>query len=126
MSNDQSKAPAFILGAALPLFTWTVRVPVPGADDYQHAELPLLFQAVDQPELDRMRGLGPADGPPPTEDEIVRQVVKGWPSLLDADGNDVPFSADALEKLMAAPMVRVAIVATYLSAMTGTAVRKNA
>jgi hypothetical protein len=119
MSNDKTKAPAFVLGAALPQFTWTVRVPVPGSDDYQHAELPLVFQAVDQDELDRMQGSAMLQA------DIVRKVVVGWPSLQDAEGNDVPFSPEALEALMAAPMVRVAIVATYFAAMTGTAARKN-
>ncbi|MFN3303042.1 MAG: phage tail assembly chaperone [Roseateles sp.] len=120
MSNDKPKAPAFVLGAALPQFTWTVRVPVPGNDDYAHAELPLTFQAVDQPELDELQNGGKLQA------DIVRRVVVGWPGLKDAHGSDVPFSPEALEKLMAAPMVRVAIVATYFAAMTGTAARKNA
>jgi hypothetical protein len=123
---NKPKAPDYVLGAALPLFSWTVRVPVPGNDQYLYAELPLLFQAVDQDELDWMRGLRVVeDRPMPTEAEVVQQVVKGWPALRDAQGNDVPFSAEALAKLMAAPMVRVATVATYFAAMTGTAARKN-
>lgn len=127
MSNDKPKAPAFILGAALPLFCWTVRVPVPGANQYQFAELPLNFQAVDQDELDWMRGLRVVEGRPmPTEAEVVRHVVKGWPALQDADGNDVPFSPEALERVMLAPIVRTAIVATFFAAMTGTAATKNA
>lgn len=116
---NKTQAPAFILGAALPRFTWTVRVPVPGDDTYHHAELPLIFQAVDQDELDVMQTGGTLQA------DIVRRVVVGWPGLQDAGGRDVPFSPVALEQLMSAPMVRVAIVATYIAAMTGTAARKN-
>lgn len=124
MSNV--KTATFILGAALPTFNWTVRVPVPGDDDYAHAELALTFQAVTQHELDRMRGIGLGEfEQPPTDDQILRQVVVGWPALQDAAGNDVPFSHTALEQLLAAPMLRQAAVATYLAAMSGMAVRKN-
>lgn len=128
MSQDTSKtlAVAFILGAALPTFTWTVQVPVPTADDYQLAKLPLVFQAVDQAELDKMRGIGLAEGElPPTDAEIVRRVVVGWPSLKDASGAEVSFSPEALAQLMRAPMVQLATVACYMSAMNGTAARKN-
>lgn len=124
---SDTKAPTFILGAALPTFNWTVRVPVPGNDDYSHAELPLTFQAVTQNELDRMRGIGLGEfEAPPTDAEIVRRVVVGWPALKDAAGNDVPFSHTALEQMLAAPMLRQATVATYMAAMSGMAARKNA
>lgn len=127
MSKTTNPAPSFILGAVLALqFTWTVRVPVPGNDDYSHAELPLNFRVVDQPELDKMRGIGLAEGEtPPTDEQIVRRVVVGWPSLKDAAGNEVPFSDEALSQLLLSPMVRTATVATYMAAMSGMAARKN-
>lgn len=124
---SEAKTPTFILGAALPTFTWTVRVPVPGNDDYSYAELPLTFQAVEQEMLDRMRGIGVGESEVQlTDAQIVRKVVVGWPALQDAEGNDVPFSPAALERLMAAPMLRQAAVATYIAAMSGMAARKNA
>ena len=124
--SEKTKAVAFVLGAALAQFTWTVRVPVPGDDDYLHAELPLTFKPLPQPELDKMRGIGLAEGEAaPTDAEIVSRVVVGWPRLLDADGELVPFNPVALALLTQAPMVRTAIVATYLAAMSGMAARKN-
>lgn len=125
-TNSPTQAPDFVLGSDPFQFTWTVRVPVPGNDDYGHAALKLHFEAVDQAELDRMNGEGLAPGEAmPTEAEIVRRVVKGWPKLLDVTGQSVPFSPEALEKLMRAPVMRRAIVVTYLAAMGGTAARKN-
>lgn len=127
MSTNQTQAPHFILGAALLDFTWTVRVPVPGDDRYTHAELPLIFRAVDQTELDKFRGVGLAEGEALLSDaDVVRRVVVGWPALKNAVGADVPFSPEALEQLMAAPIMRAAIVATYMAAMTGAAATKNA
>lgn len=124
---SDAKTATFILGAALPTFNWTVRVPVPVDDSYVHAELRLTFQAVERAELDRMRGIGLAEGErAPTDEEIVRQVVVGWPALTDATGQDVPFSDAARDRLMAAAMVRESTVATFLAAMSGMAVRKNA
>lgn len=119
--------PAFVLGQALPRFVWTVRVPVPGNDQYAFAELPLEFQAVDQDELDLYQGQRkPKDGEKvPTDAEIVRRVVVGWPSLKNTDGAEVGFSPAALEDLMRSPMVRSAAVSTYLAAMSGMAARKN-
>jgi len=127
MSKTTTPSPSFVLGVVMALqFTWTVRVPVPGNDDYTHAELPLTFQAVDQTELDKMRGLGLAEGEtPPTDEQIVRRVVVGWPSLKNAGGEEVPFSDEALTQLLRSPMVRTAIVATYMAAMSGMAARKN-
>lgn len=124
---DNPKAASFVLGAAMQLFSWTVRVPVPSDDDYAVAELRLNFKALDQAELDRMRGVGLAEGQAaPTDAEICRRVVTGWPLLLNDAGEPVPFSPEALEQLLLAPMVRSAIVATYLAAMSGMAARKNA
>lgn len=124
--SEKQKAVCFVLGAALACFNWTVRVPVPGDDDYLTAELPLTFKPLPQLELDKMRGAGLAEGEAaPTDEQIVQRVVVGWPKLLNEEGEAVPFSPEALAQLTAAPMVRTAIVATYLAAMSGMAARKN-
>lgn len=124
---SETAVPLFVLGAALPVFQWTVKVPIPGDDDYRFASLPLNFQAVEQDELDRMRGEGlPAGEKLPTEEQIARRVVVGWPSLTNAQGQAVPFSDEALGQLLKSPMVRQCIVFTYFSCMSGTAARKNA
>ncbi|MCV2349339.1 phage tail assembly chaperone [Paucibacter sp. Y2R2-4] len=126
MNKDQAPPIAFILGAALMNFTWTVNVPVPGQDQYQFAKLPLEFVQVDQAQLDKFRGIGLAEGEAlPSDADIVRRVVVGWPDLKNAAGEPVPFSPEALEQLMLAPIVRSAIVATYMAAMSGGAARKN-
>jgi len=128
MTNNTTQAPAFVLGMTLTLaFVWTVRVPVPGDDDYSHATLPLMFRPLDQTELDRIRGIGLAEGEAVlTDEQIIRLVVVGWPSLKNAAGEELPFNDENLGHLLTAPMMRSAIVATYLAAMSGMAARKNA
>lgn len=125
--NSPSPELEFILGAAPVRFNWTVRVPVPKDDDYVVVKLPLQFEAVDQAELNRFRGIGlAADQAVPSDVEIARRVVKGWPVLRNAEGSHVPFSEEALERVLKQPVMATAIVATYLAAMSGAAARKNA
>lgn len=126
MSGD-AKTALFVLGAKAPDFWWTVQVPAPTDNDYQVAGLDLLFAPVEQPELDAMRGIGLAEGQvAPTDAQIVQRVVRGWRKLRDEHGQEVPFGPEALAQLMRAPVVRTAVVVTYLAAMSGTAARKNA
>jgi hypothetical protein len=122
---DIEKLPAFVLAPA-PDFWWTVRIPVPRDDDYDYAALRVKFAWSSQDELDKMRGAGLAEGETaPTDDEIARAKVRGF-ELNNERGEAVAFSEVALAELLQAPMVRSAIVATYMAAMSGMAARKNA
>jgi hypothetical protein len=104
-----------------------VKLPVPTDGDYVMARLDVLFAALPQAEVDRMRGVGLADGEvPPSDAEIARRVLKGWRDLADEDGNPVPYSEDAREQLLQTPAMRTALVMTYLAAVSGLAARKNA
>lgn len=108
-------------------FWWTVRIPIPTDDTYQVATLRVQFKPVDQHRLDAMQGLNLPPGElPPTEHAICHEVVVGWWKLPDEHGVEQPFSAEALDRLLAVPVVRAALVATYLAAMRGMAARKNA
>lgn len=108
-------------------FWWTVRVPVPVDDDYQVATLKLRFKPVPQARLDQYRGQGQPPGQPlPTEHEICHEVVDGWDKMPDETGALQAFGPQALDCLLAVPVVRAAIVATYLTVMQGLGARKNA
>jgi hypothetical protein len=127
MSQEKPKAVQFVLGQKAPDFWWTVTVPVPTDNDYTHATLDVLFRPLSQERVDKMRGLGlKEDETPPTDEQICSAVVRGWRGLIDPQGAEVAFSPEALQNLLAAPMVRTAIVATYLACMSGVAARKNA
>lgn len=118
--------PTFVLKAPTS-FWWTVRIPTATDTDYSYAKLDVLFAALPQTELDKMRGAGLAEGDQlPSEDDIARRVVKGWRHLPDENGDAVPFTPEKLGELLAVPMVRTHIVATYMAATSGMAARKNA
>lgn len=109
-------------------FWWTVKVPVPGNDDYQLAALLLQFKPVAQQRLDQMSGteLPTDERPLPSEADICREVVVGWSGVQGEDGEVLYFSPTALDALLNVPVVRSAIVATYMAVMRGMGARKNA
>lgn len=108
-------------------FWWTVRIPVPMDDEYQLVHLKCLFAWIDQAGVDKMRGVGLADGEaPPTDTEIAQRVLVGWQGLKDEAGEPVPYSTEARDQLLATTLVRSSVVATYLAVMNGVAARKNA
>lgn len=124
--SDTQDMPTFVLRAPQH-FWWEVKIPAPVDGDYAFAKLDLLFTALPQPELDKMQGLGLADGEKvPTNDEICRRVVRGWRHLPDENGEPVIFSPEALVQLLAFPMARECIAGTFLAASKGLAARKNA
>lgn len=125
MSNNVKTSPFVLRMPAA--FWWTVKVPVPTDDDYAVATLELQFKPMTQTRLDQFRGIGLEEGQAlPTEADICRRVVCGWRNLPDAAGAAVDFSPEALENLLAVPVVRASIVATYLAVMSGMGARKNA
>lgn len=115
-------------------FWWPVKVPSPNDGDYTVATFDAFFEPVDQDELDKMRGIGlgtiVVDGQEvpeqaPSDIEIVRRVLRGWRKVKAQDGSLLEFSPDALETLLRVPLVRSALVATYLNVMLGMGARKN-
>lgn len=127
MPTDKTEDPTPLFVLRKPRdFWWPVKLPIPTDGDYVLARLDVLFAALPQAEIDRMRGVGLAEGEQaPSDREIAVRVVRGWRDLQGEDGNPVPFSAEALEQLLQTPAMRTAIVMTYLAAASGLAARKN-
>lgn len=125
MDKTDDKTPSFVLAQKPADFWWTVKIPIPGDDDYSFASLRVRYHPVDQTELDKMRGVGLAEGEAaPTDTEIVHRVVVGM-GLKDETGETVAFTPELLDQVLRAPMVRTAMVGTYLAVMGGVAARKN-
>lgn len=123
--KTEEKPPLFVLRKPRD-FWWPVKVPIPSEGDYVMARLDVLYAALPQSEIDRMRGVGLGEGETaPSDHAIARRVVRGWRDLTDEQGNPVPFSSEALEQLLDTPAMRTALVLTYLAAASGLAARKN-
>lgn len=57
--------------------------------------------------------------------ENVKQVVKGWSGIGDADGEVMTFSDENLDILLGNPVFIKAVVDAYLQANSGQAAEKN-
>lgn len=53
-----------------------------------------------------------------TDDAFIREVLVGWRGVQD-DGQDVPFSATALDQMLQVPGVAAAIVTAFYGALAG-------
>lgn len=97
----------------------TVAVPKDGGSVARHTfdvELEILKQS----EFDAVYSDGGNDL------ALVTRVVGNWRQYADEDGNEIPFSPEALNEAIETPYVRGAIVGAYLQASQGReAARKN-
>lgn len=108
--------------AQTPTYTWPVTIdqPADGGRTIQHT-FDAVFKRVTQTEVDEMRRAIEAEEL--KNADMVRQVMVGWSGVEDADG-PVPFSQEALGKLLEVPMVSGSIVLALLHSLSG-AKRKN-
>ncbi len=57
--------------------------------------------------------------------EICREILIGWKGVIGEDGQEMPFSESARDKLLDIPLVAGAVVTAFLDAYTGRAKVKN-
>jgi len=99
-------------------FTWPISfdVPVDGGR-HQRQTFDGEFVRLSQ---SRLRELGEAIQTEEASDQdIAREVLVGWAGITDDDGEEVPFSKAALERLLDIPMLATAIVTTYFKSLQG-------
>lgn len=108
-------------------FVWTVKVlmPVSGSRHETHT-FDLEFRRLSQTDLTKLAQ--DVQNDERTAIQIVRDIVVGWTdgSIVDEDGNAIPFSQGALDQLLDVPMVAGAVLTAFLDAYNGqSAKRKN-
>jgi len=99
-------------------FTWPISfdVPVDGGR-HQRQTFDGEFIRVSQA---RLRELGEAiQAEEASDQDIAREVMVGWSGITDDDGEEVPFSKAALDRLLDIPMLATAIVTTYFKSLQG-------
>lgn len=99
-------------------FTWPISfdVPVDGGR-HQRQTFDGEFIRLSQ---SRIRELSAALQDQETGDQdIAREVLVGWSGITDDDGEEVPFSKAALDRLLDIPMLATAIVTTYFKSLQG-------
>ena len=103
-------------------YTWPVVIYIP-ADGGKtvKATFDAEFKALEQERInDYIAGAGRE-----SETDLLDECVIGWKGVIDADGNDMPYSEHAKAKLIAIPYVRSGLVRAFFESITGGARRKN-
>ena len=105
-------------------YEWTVSIlyPVSG-DRYQTDTFKAEFKRIpqsrmkeifDQIKIDQMG-----------DKDLVKEVLIGWKDVRDENGEDIPFSAGALEKLIDVQLVAAAISKAFVESITGSKIKNS-
>ena len=94
-----------------PEFTHEVAVMVPVDGGHEKQTFRARFRVVD---TDAGMRFDSDDG----MTEFLREVLVGGEDLVDADGRTLPWSDALRDRLLAVPYVRLALLRTYMSALT--------
>ena len=99
--------------------TWpvTIRIPSDGGKT-RKASFDAEFKLLDQDEIDAALA-GSQD-----DIEFICRVTAGWSHVQDEDGNELPFSGEACQRMAKIPYVRKALMKAFWDATLG-AVEKN-
>ena len=94
---------------------WPVKVNIPrDGGQTQNASFIAHFLVLRQDEL--------ADIQNEADFEWAKRVIVGWETVSDEDGNELPFSEEALERLIGITYVREAVQQAYYNCINGRAV----
>ncbi len=94
---------------------WPVKVDVPadGGRTLSHT-FDAVFSVLDQDEMDALVQECRGD-----DRKMLLRVIKGWSGVADEGGNTMPYSNQALERMVAIPYVRTALVRAFNKAIYG-------
>ncbi|QCU53091.1 hypothetical protein J3L14_05940 [Burkholderia pseudomallei] len=99
-----------------PTFTMKVTVVEPGTSssgDVETHEFVAVFKRISMTEWDEMRASGRAD------QSIIADLLVGWHGLVDATGNDVPFTSETRDSLLSIPHALRGTVVAFMTGASG-------
>ncbi len=107
-----------------PSYSWPVVLQVPtDGGKYEKFTFDAQFKRVS---AQRMREIGEAIQKGETTDvAICREVLVGWKGIVDAERQEIPFSEEALEKLLSVGNAAAAIVLTFLESYSGAKLKNS-
>ena len=92
-------------------FRWQVSGTQPDGTEWT---MRAVFEELRQDELDDL-----VAGNEAADEELVRHALVGWGGVLDAGGEQVPFSPEAAAQLLQRPRWRLAVAKAYCAAILG-------
>lgn len=102
-------------------FTWPVQVEIPGEGKAIKAQFTAEFRRLPQSRMDEIL----AADTPPSDAELVREVMVGWKDVKDEAGTELEFNQVNLAQLLEVTGMRAIIGRAFMEAMLGGAKRKN-
>lgn len=103
-------------------FTWAVRVPVPGANQYRYARFVGEFRYM---ELKEWRALQ-ENQPPMSGRDLAARVLVGVHELLGEDGKThLPATPELVERVLDWDRCVPSVIGTFEAALSGMAAEKN-
>lgn len=94
----------------------TVKIPADGGR-YTKEAFQVEFDLIDQPRIDAI--MEAAERPTSVDVAFLREVVTGWTGVRDEGDAEVSFAPEALERLLAIPYVRNAMVGAFFDCISG-------
>lgn len=108
---------AFVLSQS-PSYTWPVEIQIAN-DGGQHEKFTFDAEFKRLPSERVKEVLYPSEGTKsPSDEEFCREIVLGWSGIKDDKGADVPFSQDALEKLLKIHPAPAMIVKAWIGSIS--------
>jgi len=109
--------------AQSPSYKWSVKIELPvDGGKFEKATFDAEFKRISQSRINELRT--DMDKPGYSEMDLVKEVLVGWSGVVDADGNEVPYSEGNRDQLLDIPTVAVAIGMAFFESLAG-AKRKN-
>lgn len=100
------------------VYSWPVTVQIASSGGkFDKFTFDLTFKRVTQSRLKDI--LGAEDMKTLSDAEFCKEIVLGWKGVVDENHAEIPFSMEALDKLLEIPMVAKAIVTAYLESVAG-------
>ena len=105
------------------LYWWPVKVSIPHPDpakagEYLEMEFKMQFESISREEADRISNLIKAD--PAQEYADIKRVARNWDeNVVDANGQAVPFSPEALDQLLQISWYRFAVYRAWGASLSG-------
>jgi hypothetical protein len=104
-----------------PSYNWPVKIAVPDNGKFKQYTFDVVFSRADQAKIDAI--LGPERSDDYTNRQLASEFVQGWEGVQDEEGNELPFSTTALNKLLNVPGMAAAISRAWIDSVTGDAAR---
>ena len=114
---------AFILEDLDDTFEWQVKLLIPTKNKRRTETFNAIFKRISQERYNEIARLQDEEGL--SNEDVVREIMVGWSGMQDKEGNELPYTASRLNKILDVFGVAGYILKAFGEAYTGGLKRKN-